>query len=218
MKLSRRLVTVAAGAAIALAGSAALAPSANATTTGTKSLAAVLTADKSGFDKKSRDYDIVTAAVLAVLKAKPTSPVGVLADGTKPVTAFIPNDAAFRRLVHSLTGTWLSSEKAVFSAVAGLGIDTVETVLLYHVVPGATVTAKQAVRLNGAKLTTAQGGTVKVKVTRWCGIPTIHLIDKDPNARNATVVQVNINKGNKQIAHGISHVPRPLDLPPTASR
>jgi uncharacterized surface protein with fasciclin (FAS1) repeats len=218
MNLSRRLVTVAAGAAITLAGSAAVAPSASATTTGTKSLAAVLTADKSGFDRRSGDFDIVTAAVLAVLKAKPSSPVGILADGTKPVTAFIPNDAAFRRLVHSLTGRWVSSEKGVFTAVAGLGIDTVETVLLYHVVPGATVTARQAVRLNGAKLTTAQGGTIKVKVTYRCGVPTITLIDKDPNARNAKVVKVNINKGNKQIAHGVSQVLRPLDLPPTASR
>jgi uncharacterized surface protein with fasciclin (FAS1) repeats len=218
MKLSRRLATVAAGAAIALAGTATVAPVAHATGhTGTTSLAAVLTADKSGFDKNSQDYDILTAAVLAVLKAKPSSPVGILADGSKPLTAFIPNDGAFRRLVFSLTGKRVSSEKAVFAAVAGLGIDTVETVLLYHVVPGATVTAKQALKLNGARLATAQGGTIKVKVTYRCWRPTITLIDKDPNARNARVVRYDINKGNKQIAHGINQVLRPLDLPPTAS-
>jgi uncharacterized surface protein with fasciclin (FAS1) repeats len=218
MKLSRRLAAVVAGAAIALAGTATIAPSAQATgSAGTKSLAAVLTADKSGFDHNSRDYDIVTAAVLAVLKAKPGSPVGILADGTKPVTAFIPSDGAFRKLVHSLTGKWISSEKDVFGAVAGLGIDTVETVLLYHVVPGATVTAKQAAKLDGAVLTTAQGGTIKIKVSHRCWWTRITLIDKDPNARNPRVVQTDINKGNKQIAHGISQVLRPLDLPPTAS-
>ena len=217
MKLPRRLTVVALGSAVALAGSAALAPQASATTTGTTSLAAVLTADKSGFDHNKRDYDIVTAAVLAVLKAKPKSPVGVLADGKTPVTAFIPNDEAFRKLVYSLTGKTVHKEKDVFAAVAGLGIDTVETVLLYHVVPGATVTAKQALKLNGAKLTTAQGGTVKVKVSWWLWHPTVTLKDKDPNAKNPTVVKFDINKGNKQIAHGIDRVLRPLDLPPTAT-
>ncbi|MEU8606839.1 hypothetical protein AB0C29_02390 [Actinoplanes sp. NPDC048791] len=34
--------------------------------------------DKSGFDHNSKDFDILTAAVLAVLKAKPNSPVKVL--------------------------------------------------------------------------------------------------------------------------------------------
>jgi Fasciclin domain len=216
MKLSRRLALVASAAALSLAGTAAVAPSASATTTGTKSLAAVLTADKSGFDKNKYDYDIVTAAVLAVLGAKPKSAVGVLTKGDVAVTAFIPNDQAFRYLVHSLTGKWVSKEKDVFAAVAGLGIDTVETVLLYHVVPGATVTAKQALKLNGASLTTAQGGTVKVKVTWHWWTPTITLRDKDTNAKNPVVNKVNINKGNKQIAHGINRVLRPVDLPPLA--
>jgi uncharacterized surface protein with fasciclin (FAS1) repeats len=218
MKLSRHLAIVAAGAAIALAGSGAFAPAASATSKpGTRSLAAVLTADTSGFDRRAHDYDILTAAVLAVLKAKPSSPVKVLADGNTALTAFIPDDRAFRRLVYSLTGKWVSSEKDVFAAVAGLGIATVETVLLYHVVPGATVTAKQALELDGASLKTAQGGTVKVKVTYRCRRPTITLVDKDPNARNPRVVTVDINKGNKQIAHGIDRVLRPLDLPPTAT-
>jgi hypothetical protein len=219
MKLSRRLATVAAGAALAVAASTVVAPSAEATTKhrghkpGSTSLAAVLTADTKGFDRNSRDYDIVTAAVVAVLDARPTSPVRVLTDGSTPVTAFIPNDGAFRRLVYSLTHTWVRSEQDVFAAVAGLGIDTVETVLLYHVVPGATITARQAVKSNGARLTTAQGGTVKVRVTRWHGRPVVTLVDKDPNARNPRVVQFDINKGNRQIAHGINRVLRPLDLP-----
>jgi uncharacterized surface protein with fasciclin (FAS1) repeats len=113
---------------------------------GTLSLASVLLADKNGFDNNPHDYDVLTAAVLAVVKAKPHSKAGVLTDGTVAVTAFLPDDQAFRVLVRSLTGRWLRSEKDVVAAVASLGIDTVEKVLLYHVVPGATITKKAALQ------------------------------------------------------------------------
>ena len=206
---------LAALAATGLAG-VLVAPSAAATTTsttGTRSLAAVLTADGNQFDTNWYDYDIVTEAVLAVLEAKPTSKVGVLADGTVPLTAFLPNDRAFQSLVADLAGSRLSSEKAVFGAVAGLGIDTVETVLLYHVVPGATITAKQAIASNGAVLTTAQGGTITVRsYSRY--LPIIELRDKDTDDRNPFVnpFALDRNKGNKQIAHGITDVLRPVNL------
>jgi uncharacterized surface protein with fasciclin (FAS1) repeats len=214
MRVPRLVVALAATAALAVTGTA-LAPGASAATRhhplGTRSLATVLTSDGNQFDHNSRDYDIVTEAVLAVLAAKPTSPVAVLADGTTPVTAFIPTDAAFRKLVKDLTGRNLRSEKAVFNAVAGLGIDTVETVLLYHVIPGATITRRAALRADGVALTTAQGGTVTVDVKCWFH-PRVTLVDHDPNARNATVVQFDINRGNRQIAHGVDRVLRPLDL------
>ena len=119
------------------------------------SLAAVLTADGNQFDSNWYDYDIVTEAVLAVLAAKPDSAVGVLADGTTPVTAFIPNDRAFGRLARDLTGTWPSTEKAIFNALAeAVGIDAIESVLLYHVVPGATIDSGMALKADGAKLNT----------------------------------------------------------------
>ena len=102
---------IAAASAIALAAGA-VAPAAMAADDGTKSLAAVLTATTPKFDKNWNDYDIVTAAVLAVLEAKPNSPVGVLADGDVALTAFIPSDRAFQTLVKDLTGTKPSTEKA----------------------------------------------------------------------------------------------------------
>lgn len=50
-------------------------------------------------------------------------------------------------VVGDLTGHWYRSESKVFDAlVAAVGVDTVEAVLLYHVVPGATVTKKDAVK------------------------------------------------------------------------
>ncbi|GAA2576127.1 hypothetical protein GCM10010435_60260 [Winogradskya consettensis] len=180
---------------------------------GTRSLAAVLTADKSGFDHNGRDYDILTAAVLAVLKAKPGSPVGVLTDGTTALTAFLPSDTAFERLVADIQHTKrLPSEKAAFTAVAGLGIDTVESVLLYHVVPGATINRKAALKADGARLTTAAGSTVKVDVYGYWR-KSVKLIDADRSDRDPRVIRFDLNKGNRQIAHGIDRVLRPIDLP-----
>jgi uncharacterized surface protein with fasciclin (FAS1) repeats len=221
MRLPRLITAVL--ATVTLAGTAlAVAPAASAATThkssthkthqlGTRSLTALLTSDGNTFDRNPNDFDIVTQAVLAVLAAKPNSPVGVLTDGNTAVTAFLPTDQAFRVLVKDLTGKWVVSEKKVFAAVAGLGINTVETVLLYHVIPGATITKKAALRSDGAVLTTAQGGTVKVDVScRWH--PVLTLIDQDHNARNPRVVRFDLNKGNKQIAHGVDRVLRPVDL------
>jgi hypothetical protein len=217
MKLRRTIaLSVAAGAAILMAApsAASAAPSASAPT-GTRSLAAVLTANGNGqFDGNRFDYDIVTQAVLAVVGAKPNSPVSLLTKGDVALTAFLPPDFAFRDLVRQLSGKTLASEQDVFNAVAGLGIDTVEAVLLYHVVPGATITSKDAVNADGAKLTTAVGSTITVDVVaKWLGI--VKLVDQDPTDANPYLnpFALNINKGNKQIAHGITAVLRPLDLP-----
>ncbi len=174
---------------------------------GTKPLSEVLV-DSNTFDSNGRDYDIVTEAVLAVLKAKPTSAVSVLTDGTVRATAFVPQDRAFFPLVETLTGSKPANEQAAFEAVASLGIDTVETVLLYHVVPNATIGAKKALKSNNAMLETAQGGTITVKVKTG----TIRLKDNDPDLRDPRVVAPNINKGNKQIAHGIDRVLLPINL------
>ena len=223
MRISRRAAVGAVGAALALGATTAVAaPAANAAPAtkaaaatshhkhklGTKSLVSVLTADKSGFDKNRQDFDILTAAVKAVLAAKPKSAVGVLANGKVPVTAFIPNDGAFAVLVRDLTGKSLRNEGDVFKVVASLGIPTVEKVLLYHVVPGKTIDAKAALKANGATLHTAAGVTLKVRVVRG----TIFLQDKDPDARNPRVVAANSNKGNRQIAHAIDRVLRPVNL------
>ena len=182
---------------------------------GNRSLASALTAHGNGtFDRNWNDYDIVTQAVLAVLKAKPTSPVSVLTQGKVRLTAFIPDDRSFRRLVKDLTGTSPRTERATFNAlVSAVGVDTVEQVLLYHVVPGATITAKKALRSNGAVLTTAQGATITVGVADR-KVPLIVLQDQDPDAFDPIVdpMALNINKGNKQVAHGIVFVLRPADL------
>jgi hypothetical protein len=176
---------------------------------GTTSLASVLAADGSRFDRNWNDYDILDNAVHAVLAAKPTSPVAVLADGTVPLTAFLPNDRAFQLLALSVTHRWYGSEQGVFTALAGaLGIDTIEKVLLYHVVPGVTIDAATALTSNGAVLPTAlAGASIKVRVlSKRFGL--IQLVDG--NRRNidpfVNPFALNLNKGNRQIAHGITFV------------
>ena len=101
-------------------------------------------------------------------------------------------------------------EDAAFNAVAGLGIDTVETVLLYHVIPGATIDSAAALESNGAVLATAaEGKNTKVLVS---DAPSIRLRDYAPKFKNAQVIldAVDINKGNMQIAHGVDAVMLPF--------
>ncbi|QCX28144.1 fasciclin domain-containing protein [Nocardioides jishulii] len=203
-------------ASTALLSAGVLAPSSAtaAEPTGTKSLAAVLTADGNQFDRNSSDYDILTEAVLAVLKAKPDSAVSVLTDGNVALTAFLPNDFSFKLLAKDLTGKYRWSEKATFqSLVDAVGVDTIEQVLLYHVVPGATIDSATALRSDNAALTTAQGGKFTVDViSKRFGI--VQLRDQDRNDFDPLLVpgKLDINKGNKQIAHGIFLVLRPLDI------
>ena len=197
--------------AAALIGATALvsAPAANAAD-GTTSLATVLKAGQAKFDKDDKDFDILTKAVEAVLANKPDSAVKVLADGDTALTAFIPTDRAFKNLASTLSNKTIKTEAGAFKVVAGLGIDTVETVLLYHVVPGATIDSGAALKANGAKLKTAvDGKVIRVRVT---SAPAIILGDYAPKLANPRVNldQVDINKGNKQVAHGINAVLLPI--------
>ena len=217
MTLRRTLARlgVIAVAGLVSAGLVAVPAQASSSPSGERSLAALLTSDGNTFDHNWYDYDIVTEAVLAVLAAKPSSPVGVLTDGSVPLTAFIPNDRAFQVLVRDLTGRWPSTEKKTFEALVGaVGVDAVEAVLLYHVVPGATIRSKDALKADGAKLATALPGaaiTVDVK-SKWLRL--IELKDLDRNDANPWINPraFDLNKGNKQIAHGITLVLRPLNL------
>ena len=179
---------------------------------GNKSLASVLAADGHHYDHNWDDFDILDKAVTTVLKAKPGSPVAVLADGKVALTAFLPTDRAFRRLVFDLSGKRLHSEKGVFKAVAGVAdVKTLESILLYHVVPGATVTYKMAKASDGAKLATALSGAKITVNVRHKGVFLQDLDKDDLNPRVKWSLR-NINKGNKQIAHGINRVLRPINL------
>ena len=181
------------------------------------SVADVLAADGQSFDSNWSDYDIVERAALTVLGAKPGSAVAALTDPTASLTVFAPTDRAFRKLVYSLTGVRYDSEARTFNklvkAVTGLvgpakTIDTIEAILLYHVVPGK-VMSSAVPGLDGQNVTTASGKTFKVIVDTE-----IKLRDKDPDARNARLIldRLDIDAGNSVI-HTIDRVLRPFNLP-----
>jgi uncharacterized surface protein with fasciclin (FAS1) repeats len=214
--LATGMATAVAATAVAVAAPADAAPAPSSQPSshhhlGSTSLATVLATDGHRFDKNWGDFDILDRAVTVVLKAKPHSPVALLTKGGQRATVFAPTDRAFRKLTRALTGTAPRTEKATFrSLAAAAGIDTIEAVLLYHVVPGTTLTSAKVVKADGARLTTAQGGVVVVNVSKRG----VRLIDQDPDATNARAIPrlLDINKGNRQVAHGIDRVLRPIDL------
>ena len=212
MRHPRTLRGLAAGlTAAAVTASALVAAPAAAAPRGDTSLAEVLAADGNKLDRNWDDFDLVEKAVYAVLEAKPDSPVAVLADGDTALTAFVPTDRAFRKLVRDLTGDTKARERGVLRALTSFAdADTLETVLLYHVVPGATITYRQALGADEAKLTTALGAKVRVNVVHR----NVRLKDRDRDDLNPQVIRMlkNVNQGNKQIAHGINRVLRPIDL------
>ena len=209
----RKLTATATSLAIAAVASASLtATPAQAGGLGTTSVAEVLAADGLEFDQTWKDFDILDQAVNDVIGAKPDSAVAVLADGSVKLTAFAPTDRAFRRLVEDLTGDKPADEAATYEALSTVGVDTIESILLYHVVPGAPIDYRTAKKADGAKLKTANGKRLVVDYRPKSGL--VRLIDKDRDARNAFVLPAakNLNKGNRQIAHGVSAVLRPIDL------
>jgi uncharacterized surface protein with fasciclin (FAS1) repeats len=203
-----RLAGILAAGAVTAATALSAAPAH--ATDGTTSLAEVLAADGNALDRTWTDFDILDKAVHAVLAAKPDSAVAVLADGTVPLTAFLPTDRAFRRLITDLTGDRKATERGVLRTLTeAASIDDIEATLMYHVVPGATITYRQARHADDAELTTALGPVIRVNVGRE-----VLLRDRDFDARNPRVLRSlrDINQGNEQIAHGIGRVLRPIDM------
>jgi uncharacterized surface protein with fasciclin (FAS1) repeats len=93
-------------------------------------------------------------------------------------------------------------------AVVGLGLDTVKTVLTYHIIP-AKISYRTARKSNGAELTTLQRGVITVKARHG----SVSLIDQDPGSRDPSVVRPNIGgEAANGFAHGIDRVLRPIDL------
>ena len=169
----------------------------------------MLAKDGGGFDRNPYDYDIVDNAVRAVLNAKPASPVGLLADGNVALTAFLPTDQAFRRLVRDLTGTTTAARRRSSPPSRRSASTRSRPCCSTTWCPARPSPTSRPCASNGAQLTTAQGGTITVRVAyRYF----VKLVDADPDDANPYVVKANINKGNKQIAHGINQVLRPLNL------
>ncbi|WP_341231778.1 fasciclin domain-containing protein, partial [Nocardioides salarius] len=175
-------------------------------------LAEALAASGNKFDRTGKDFDVLDRLVRVVLRNKPESAVAVLADGDFEATAFLPNDFAFTKLTRNLVGgkAARTERRAAKALVENVDVDTLETVLLYHVVPGAPLDSGDVAGADGAELETAQGGIVTVDVNGKNG--SITLVDQDPDNKDPRVVAVDINKGSKQVGHAVNRVLRPVDL------
>jgi uncharacterized surface protein with fasciclin (FAS1) repeats len=208
MKL--RSLVAAAVAAVALSTAAAAAPAGASGTSPGPTLADILDAQGGGTDRNWYDFDILAAGVDAAgLSA-------ALDDPKANLTVFIPNDRAFQALVADLYGPryWFASEATILNKLVQLETSapgTLQTVILYHAVPGQ-IDSKTALSVpRGTVLTTLQGGTIKVFPFKWLG--TAILGDQDRNDLDPWLVRSKLDiKASNGIAHGISLVLRPSDL------
>jgi uncharacterized surface protein with fasciclin (FAS1) repeats len=206
MKIRSLVAAAAAAVALTTAVPAGAAPAQAPAPT----LADVLDAQGGSTDRNWYDFDILAAGVDAAgLSA-------ALDDPTAELTAFIPNDRAFQALVADLFGPryWFANEATVLDKLVeleGSAPGTLQTVILYHVVPGRITSATALSVPRGTKLTTLQGGTIAVTPVRFAG--TAFLSDQDRNDFDPFLVRSKLDiQASNGIAHGISLVLRPADL------
>lgn len=172
---------------------------------GTVSLAAAMNFQASAFDSNWQDHDILVHCINRVLAAKPDSRLAALRDGTIPLTVLAPDDLAFRALAgyRNARGVILSTEARVYAFIAKLNINTLERVLKYHLVPGEVIGAMDLISANGLTLPTQEGATIRISIAT-----SVRLVDASVQKRESLVRLsfVDINKGNRQVAHSISAV------------
>jgi uncharacterized surface protein with fasciclin (FAS1) repeats len=199
-----------------IAGAFALPASAKSANKGeTTTLADHILADADGrFDRRWSDYDIISEIVRAILDSGISTQLGAAADPNVELTAFLPNDRAFRRLAHDLTGQWIRNEAdiipALLTAVSG-DLALVNAIVEYHVVPGK-ITARTALRSDGAELTSIMGASFEVDVKNRRRAK-VELIDNDPDLRNPRLIRWDLNNyATNGIWHGIDRVLIPIDV------
>jgi uncharacterized surface protein with fasciclin (FAS1) repeats len=219
---TRRTISLAlAGAALATSVAVPAASAATPVDAPAGSVLDLLEADGTALDRNWYDFDILEAAARVVVSApdKGSSTVLALADPAAALTVLAPNDRAFQVLAHSLTGKWYGTEAGVLNGIAGAVTntlradleDTLEAVLLYHVI-GGRATFADVKALSGESVTTVGGGSIGIRYYRWFNL--VVLRDADTSDANPWVVNSkrNITVGHS-IVHGISRVLRPIDLP-----
>ncbi len=180
-------------------------------------LAEQILADADGeFDRNRYDFDIIGEVVKAILDPsnEVTSQLGAAAqvvDGG--ITAFLPNDRAFQLLAWDLTGKWIRDESNIIPAILSVvDLQTVNTIVEYHVIAGATIDSAAALQADGVSLTSVMGASFTVDVLNQKRA-LVRLIDNDRNDWDPFLVRSKLdNVASNGIWHGISQVLRPIDV------
>lgn len=180
-------------------------------------LAEQILADADGeFDRNRYDFDIIGEVVKAILDPsnEVTSQLGAAAqvvDGG--ITAFLPNDRAFQLLAWDLTGKWIRDESKIIPAILSVvDLQTVNTIVEYHVIAGATIDSAAALQADGVSLTSVMGASFTVDVLNQKRA-LVRLIDNDRNDWDPFLVRSKLdNVASNGIWHGISQVLRPIDV------
>lgn len=207
MKLKRILTLFTTTALIS--ATFAVSPTSNALTDpetgkGINAISTVIGVQDFAFDSDLSNFDIFTFLTLDVLGKRPNSRLWRMADGTVPMTAFIPTDRAFKKLVKALTGVNYSSERKIYNVARTLGTDKLNQILLYHFVFGDPLLAEDVLAANNTFLTTPRKVTIRVV---YDGTE-LKLRDKDRDRINPRVIlsRVNLNAENNQVIHPINGV------------
>ena len=181
----------------------------------TSLLASLLTSGGAvdGVHINPKNYDVYTSLVSLFIQNSiaPKSSDLYLLVGNTPLTAFLPTDAAFQQLAAQLTGKTSTSVQGIVTDLSSLGKQGLEQLWEYSIVPGSEIFAGAALKANGKRLATGLAGkSIKVSVVG----SSISLGDysKNPDAK-VILSQVDVNKKNKAVGHGVDSVPLPFELP-----
>jgi uncharacterized surface protein with fasciclin (FAS1) repeats len=96
--------------------------------------------------------------------------------GEGPFTVFAPTDEAFAKLPAGTVEALLKPENK----------EKLKAILLYHVVSG-NVTAKQVLKLNGRKVKTLEGGSIKVRTKHGVTVDEARVTKTDIHASNGVI-------------------------------
>lgn len=129
--------------------------------------------------------------------------VGTLNDASQSLTVFAPTNAAFGLLAKDLGFTGdVTDAAAVTGFLVGLGAETLNSVVLYHVAAGTLKAADVAAADN---ITTLQGGTIGTN-----DLPT--LVDREPDLPDPSLSATDVIADNG-VVHVIDRVLLPVDFP-----
>lgn len=172
------------------------------------SLADVLAQDTSGPEgprgADGQDFDLLSFAVNRVLAADPDSPLSVLGDPSRPLTAFLPDDDAFVALLTQVTRGGVPNEKVAAGRLrTTFSTGELEQLLLDHVVLDTTLTSEQVLGADGTLVQTAGGSSLRVSVQDG----SVRLLDASGDVVGVVDLErVDINLGQVQVAHAVDRV------------